>query len=500
MSRTEMPADVGGRSIAFPAWRRSGSTRCWPSAASSRRAAAPRRPCWPARCASGPSAAGALKPGQLVPPDVAVEVAGRAGVRLARRPASSRTRSTRPALDVAGRRCLDVGASTGGFTDCLLQRGAAHVVALDVAYGELDWRLRDDPRVTVIERDATRVRSTPAALPYAPDLIVVDVSFISLAKVLPAVLACAAERFDCLALVKPQFEVGRERVGKGGVVRDAGDRRAALVAAARGRARAGRVGARASPPRACPGPKGNLETFVWLAEAGARRRGGRRGRGPKGRAMTPPRRADRPHAPPARRTRAARCARCVEAAASAGVELHARRRGGREARAAATGSGVVARRARAPSRRPLHRARRRRHDPRGAARATPGTGGAGLRRQLRRGRLPRDDRAGRGRDGLRRALRRRLRGARAAGDRGRRRGDGPHGRRSTTSRSTAARAGASPTSRYARRRRGDRARALRRARRRHARPARPATTSPTAGRCWPGAWRASSSRSSRRTR
>ncbi len=123
------------------------------------------------------------------------------------------------AIDVEHRRALDVGASTGGFTDCLLQRGAAHVVALDVAYGQLDWRLRSDERVTVIERHNAR-RIDGAELPYAPDLIVIDVSFISVAKVLGAALAVAAGRFDCLALVKPQFEVGRAGVGKGGVVRD----------------------------------------------------------------------------------------------------------------------------------------------------------------------------------------------------------------------------------------------------------------------------------------
>src|SRR5581483_6233638 len=113
-------------------------------------------------------------------------------------------------------------------SDCLLQAGAAHVVALDVAYGELDWRLRSDERVTVIERCNARGLE-PGRLPYAPDLIVIDVSFISLSKVLPAVLACAAERFGCLALVKPQFEVGRGQLGKGGVVRDAAARRRALV-------------------------------------------------------------------------------------------------------------------------------------------------------------------------------------------------------------------------------------------------------------------------------
>ncbi len=209
----------------------------------------------------------AEKPGQLVPDDVELEVVApppfvsRGGVKL------------RNALDVfgvpvAGRRALDVGASTGGFTDCLLQAGVSQVVAVDVAYGELSWRLRSDPRVTVIERCNARALG-PDQLPYAPDLIVIDVSFISLAKVLPAVLGCAADRFDCLALVKPQFEVGRGEVGKGGVVRDAAARRGALVCvglAARGLG-ASVMGYASS---GLPGPKGNLETFVWLAEAGRR--------------------------------------------------------------------------------------------------------------------------------------------------------------------------------------------------------------------------------------
>jgi 23S rRNA (cytidine1920-2'-O)/16S rRNA (cytidine1409-2'-O)-methyltransferase len=169
-------------------------------------------------------------------------------------------------VDPAGRRCLDVGASTGGFTDCLLQRGAVHVVALDVAYGELDWRLRGDDRVTVLERVNARALE-PEQLPYAPELIAVDVSFISLRKVLPAVLRCAAEEFDCLAMVKPQFEVGRERVGKGGVVRDPAVRGEAVgaVAAAARELGAAVLGFAAS---GLPGPAGNRETFVWLAEGG----------------------------------------------------------------------------------------------------------------------------------------------------------------------------------------------------------------------------------------
>jgi 23S rRNA (cytidine1920-2'-O)/16S rRNA (cytidine1409-2'-O)-methyltransferase len=170
-------------------------------------------------------------------------------------------------LDVSGRRALDVGASTGGFTDCLLQRGAAHVIAVDVAYGQFDYGLRRDPRVTVIERRNAR-ELAPGELAYAPDLIVVDVSFISAVKVLDTVVGCAGSRFDALVLVKPQFEVGREGVGKGGVVREASLRRRALVDVGEAaRARGAAVLGYASS--GLPGPKGNLETFVWLAE-GAR--------------------------------------------------------------------------------------------------------------------------------------------------------------------------------------------------------------------------------------
>ncbi len=201
------------------------------------------------------------KPGQMVADDVVVAVAGglpyvsRGGVKLAN------------ALDtlgiaVEGRACLDVGASTGGFSDCLLQRGASHVIALDVAYGELAWKLRSDPRMTVIERCNARA-ITSEALPYAPDLIVIDVSFISLTKVLPAVLGCAGPEFDCLAMVKPQFEVGRRGVGKGGVVREPALRREALLSVARcGRELGVGIGGFASS--GLPGPKGNRETFVWL--------------------------------------------------------------------------------------------------------------------------------------------------------------------------------------------------------------------------------------------
>ena len=213
----------------------------------------------------GPDRRRADKPGQLVTPELAVAVeaapryVSRGGVKLANALAVS-------GLEATGRSCLDVGASTGGFTDCLLQHGAAQVVAVDVGYGDLDWRLRNDPRVTVRERVNAR-RLSPASLPYRPDLIALDVSFISVTKVLPAVLDCAAERYDCLALCKPQFEVGRRRVGGGGVVREAAHRREALLSVARcaqglGAAVLGFI------PSGLPGAKGNLETFVWLGQAG----------------------------------------------------------------------------------------------------------------------------------------------------------------------------------------------------------------------------------------
>jgi 23S rRNA (cytidine1920-2'-O)/16S rRNA (cytidine1409-2'-O)-methyltransferase len=170
-------------------------------------------------------------------------------------------------IDPGGRRALDVGASTGGFTDCLLQRGAESVIALDVAYGELHWRLRNDERVTVIERRNAR-SLRPDELPYAPDLIVADVSFISLTKVLPAVVSAAAPRFDLLAMVKPQFEVGRDLVGRGGVVRSPDDRRSALVAVGRHALEELGASVMGYAPSGLPGPAGNRESFVWIAEAG----------------------------------------------------------------------------------------------------------------------------------------------------------------------------------------------------------------------------------------
>jgi 23S rRNA (cytidine1920-2'-O)/16S rRNA (cytidine1409-2'-O)-methyltransferase len=170
-----------------------------------------------------------------------------------------------PALEVAGRRCLDAGASTGGFTDVLLRNGAAEVVAVDVGYGQLAWSLRTDPRVSVLDR--TNVRTlTPDVIGGAAALTVADLSFISLPIVLPALTACTLPAGDLLPMVKPQFEVGRERLGSGGVVRDPTHRADAVLSVAH---RAAELGWRAhgvarSP---LPGPSGNVEFFLWLRRA-----------------------------------------------------------------------------------------------------------------------------------------------------------------------------------------------------------------------------------------
>jgi len=212
----------------------------------------------------GAGGARAAKPGQLVAENLELAIderpafVSRGGIKLANALDAF-------GIDPAGRRCLDVGASTGGFTDCLLQRGAEAVIALDVAYGELHWNLRQDPRVTVLERQNAREVD---GLPFEPGLVVADVSFISLTKVLGPVLSAAAARFDCLAMVKPQFEVGRERIGKGGVVRDAGDRRDALIAVGGFVRDALGLSVCGYASSGLPGPAGNEESFCWIAEAG----------------------------------------------------------------------------------------------------------------------------------------------------------------------------------------------------------------------------------------
>jgi 23S rRNA (cytidine1920-2'-O)/16S rRNA (cytidine1409-2'-O)-methyltransferase len=165
-------------------------------------------------------------------------------------------------LSVAGRRCLDAGASTGGFTDVLLRRGAAQVVAVDVGYGQLAWRLRQDPRVVV--HDRTNVRElTAETIGGSVDVVVGDLSFISLELVLDALLGVTDPGGDLALMVKPQFEVGKDRVGKGGVVRDPALRaEAVLSVAAAGERRA--WGAQAVTTSPLPGPSGNIEYFLWL--------------------------------------------------------------------------------------------------------------------------------------------------------------------------------------------------------------------------------------------
>jgi len=166
-------------------------------------------------------------------------------------------------IDAEGLRCLDAGASTGGFTDCLLQAGAAHVVAVDVGYGQLDWRLRNDARVSAMER--TNVRDLrPTDLPYAPSLVVADLSFISLRLVVGPLGAVSAEAATFVALVKPQFEAGPSDVGRGGVVRDPAVWSRVLAETAEAFVGAG-WGPRDVMASPVPGPAGNIE-FLLRAE------------------------------------------------------------------------------------------------------------------------------------------------------------------------------------------------------------------------------------------
>ena len=168
-------------------------------------------------------------------------------------------------IDVHGEDCLDVGASTGGFTDCLLRSGAARVCALDVGYGQLHPRLRDDPRVTVLER--TNVRELQCGrLPFAPTFVTCDVSFIGLAKALPPALACAAPGWRALVLVKPQFEAGRADVGKGGVVR-APEVHRRVLDEVKEQASSWGASVEGIVDSGLPGPKGNREFFLYLHAA-----------------------------------------------------------------------------------------------------------------------------------------------------------------------------------------------------------------------------------------
>jgi len=206
----------------------------------------------------------ALRPSQLVEPDADLIVA--VGTRYVSR-GGIKLENALEALGIAvgDRDCLDVGASTGGFTDCLLQRGAKRVIAADVAYGQLDVRLREDPRVYVIERLNARAL-VPGDLPFVPSLATVDVSFISLTKVLPAAVRCLEPGGEVLAMVKPQFELGKSRVGRG-VVRDPADRREAILKVIESARKLG-LPVRGVASSGLPGPKGNRETFVWCGGLG----------------------------------------------------------------------------------------------------------------------------------------------------------------------------------------------------------------------------------------
>ena len=206
------------------------------------------------------------KPGEQVANDVAVQVAERK--RFVSRGGDKLAGALEHfSVDVSGKRAIDVGASTGGFTDCLLQAGAAHVVAVDVGYGQLAWTLRTDERVTVIER--TNIRYADLDELGAPfDTVVVDVSFISLSTILPVLVALAGAEGDILALVKPQFELGKGRVGKRGVVRGAHDHEEALESAHTAAHRAGLV-VREMTFSPIKGPEGNIEFWLWLRNDGA---------------------------------------------------------------------------------------------------------------------------------------------------------------------------------------------------------------------------------------
>ncbi len=203
-----------------------------------------------------------LKAGKLISPEDHIELRGqempfvsRGGLKLAG------VLNTLQ-VDVTHKMCLDIGASTGGFTDCLLQRGAKRVYAVDVGYGQLAWKLRQDPRVVVIER--TNIRNMPAdALPHPIDLATIDVSFISLKIVVPAVVKYLKKDARILALIKPQFEVGKNQVGKGGVVRDPALHSQVIEQLTDFFAGLG-LQSEAVVPSALLGPKGNREFFIYL--------------------------------------------------------------------------------------------------------------------------------------------------------------------------------------------------------------------------------------------
>ena len=208
------------------------------------------------------------KPGTLVAEDAALEVRGSRNPYVSRGGLKLEAAIVALGVQVAGRRCLDVGASTGGFTDCLLARGATQVVAVDVGYGQLAYKLRIDPRVVVMERTNARALE-PAQIGGTVALTVVDASFIGLSQLAEAIARCTQPDGELLALVKPQFEVGRAEASRGkGVIRDPQTRRRAIDQAAASLAASGFV-VLDQCDSAVPGPKGNIEAFVWARRAKA---------------------------------------------------------------------------------------------------------------------------------------------------------------------------------------------------------------------------------------
>lgn len=203
----------------------------------------------------------ATKPERLVATSDPIELAGPKPRYVGRGGDKLEAALREFAIDVTGRRCLDIGASTGGFTDCLLQHGAVEVVAVDVGRGQLDWALREDPRVIVLER--TDVRELTTTLVGRVELVTVDVSFISLRTVLEPITA-VSEDADLLVLVKPQFEVGRRNVPKGGVVTDPRLHTQAVAAVASAAERI-RLECKGAMPSPVTGARGNREFFLWLS-------------------------------------------------------------------------------------------------------------------------------------------------------------------------------------------------------------------------------------------
>lgn len=212
----------------------------------------------------------AKKPATIVEPEVSIKVTGAEEDDWASRGAHKLLGALEAfeaqGLEVKGRRCLDAGASTGGFTDVLLSRGASEVVAVDVGYGQLVWRLQNDPRVTVLDR--TNIRHLTAEVMGGPaELMVGDLSFISLRLVLPAIAECLSEGADLLPMVKPQFEVGKDRLGNGGVVRSPEQRLEVTLEIARFAEILG-LSCRDAVASPLPGPSGNVEYFLWLVKDG----------------------------------------------------------------------------------------------------------------------------------------------------------------------------------------------------------------------------------------